>query len=131
MAEEVKSETRAETAPTTPQINRELGEIKDRFGELMTGVMRAATDDVRARHGDFLEKANERREEAEKAQNSRKSDDRHVSTERGNSPWVAENNGLDFGAVRNADRESKVGSYAATASSVAPRAEPAIARKVA
>lgn len=131
VAEEVKSETRAETAPTTPQINRELGAIKNRFADLMTGVMRSATDDVRSSHSDFLEKAAERHAEAAKAQNDRKSDDRHVSAEHDTSPWVAGNKGLDFGAVRNADRESKVGSYAAAASSVAPRAEPAIARKVA
>ena len=130
VAEEVKSETRAESAPTTPQINRELSEIKDRFGELMTGVMRSLTDDVRSRHSDFLEKAAQRREEAEKAHSDRKSDDKHVASERGNSPWVAENKGIDFAPV-NAEHSSKVASYAAAASSAAPRAEPAIARKVA
>lgn len=129
-AEAVKSETRAETAPTTPQINRELSETKDRFGALMTGAMRSLTDDVRARHGDFLDKAAQRREEAEKSNHDRKSEDRHVAGERGNSPWVAESKGLDFAPV-NAEHSSKVGSYAAAASSVAPRAEPAIARKVA
>ena len=130
VAEEVKSETRAESAPTTPQINRELSEIKDRFGELMTGVMRSLTDDVRSRHSDFLEKAAQRREEAEKAHSDRKSDDKHVASERGNSPWVAENKGIDFAPV-NAEHSSKVASYAAAASSAAPHAEPAIARKVA
>ena len=130
VAEAVKAEVSAETAPTTPQINRELGAIKDRFGELMTGIMNTLNEGVRSSNGDFLAKADERRQEAAKANDDRKAEDKHVAREVSTSVWAPDNKGLDFGN-RDAAHAQKVGSYAAVASSAAPRATPAIALKVA
>lgn len=116
VAEQEQAEVKAETAPTVPQINAELSDTKNTFGDLMTKMMRDRTDDVRNSHEAFLDKADQRRHEA--AEKSARDDNNRSGTDLFGLP------------ARDADREAKVASYAAVAKSGEAPA-PVIAKKVA
>ncbi|HUN11879.1 MAG TPA: hypothetical protein PLE50_06360, partial [Rhabdaerophilum sp.] len=116
VAEQEQAEVKAETAPTVPQINAELSDTKNIFGDLMTKMMRDRTDDVRNSHEAFLDKADQRRHEA--AEKSARDDNNRSGNDLFGLP------------ARDADREAKVASYAAVAKSGEAPA-PVIAKKVA
>lgn len=120
-AEQVRSETKSETQPTTAQINRELADNSNHFGAMMVKAMKEQSDNLQKVHDELADSA-------EKARSDRESNDNQVKREAAPNVWVPENKGLDLHG--NAETGQKVAAYAATAALIA-QGEPPIAKKVA
>lgn len=119
--EQVRSETKSETQPTTAQINRELADDGDHFADMMVKAMKEQSDNFQKVHDELSGSA-------EKARSERESNDNQVKREAAPSVWVPENKGLDLHG--NAEVGQKVAAYAAAAASIA-QGQPPIAKKVA
>jgi hypothetical protein len=108
--------------PVAQPVLKALGEIRDRFGEWINEVLRDRTAGLRDLNERFTENAEKRREEAAAREENRRKAVRAPSL-------GGEDDRLGL-SVRDADRESKVGAYVATAKAAEP-AQAILTRKVA